>query len=55
MTSSQSLIGQSDQVDSEDAETESEESVILVLAWNGHHQNLLVIRPKSIINSLLCI
>jgi hypothetical protein len=28
-------------------EARTEESVILDLARNGHHQNLLVIRPKS--------
>jgi hypothetical protein len=37
------------------AEAKTEESAILLLARNGHHQNLLVIRPKSIISSLLYI
>ena len=37
------------------AAAKTEESAILLLARNGHHQNLLVIWPKSTISSLLYI
>jgi hypothetical protein len=37
------------------AEAKTEESAILLLAQNDHYQNLLVVRPQSIISSLLYI
>ena len=44
-----------DHISAAAAEAKTEESAILLLARNGHHQNLLVIRPKPIISSLLYI